>query len=160
VKGMPGCGLVGLLCSLGFCAALVAPALAQEGKLPSGDEIMAKSIEARGGQAAIDKLKTRISKGKIELSSGGVRNEGPAMLYEAAPNKRHLSVNLEVTGKIQSGSDGQVYWELSGPNGATVYKDEEKAQKQREGTFNALVHWKDLYQKAECVAKEQIDDHS
>jgi outer membrane lipoprotein-sorting protein len=145
---------------LAACAWSGVAARAQEEKLPSGEQLMEKSIEARGGQAAFDKLKTRVSKGKIELAGGGSTHEGTVTLYEAAPNKRYLAVELEVTGKIQSGSDGQVCWELSGPGGATVYEGEEKAQRQRESTFNALAHWKELYQKAECVGKEQIDDHS
>jgi hypothetical protein len=149
------------LVMLGACAWGVAPARAQapEEKLPSGESLMEKSIEARGGRAAFDKLKTRVSKGALTTAGGAGARHGTATLYEAAPNRRYLLVDLGDIAKIQGGSDGQVYWELTGP-GATVFEGEEKAQKQRENTFNALVHWKELYQKAECVGKEQIDDHS
>ncbi len=151
---------IAILLMLVACAWSGGAALAQEEKLPSGEEIMQKSIEARGGQAAFDKLKTRISKGKMETTGGAGERKGPATVYEAAPNKRYLLVDLEELAKIQGGSDGQVYWELSGPGGATIHEGVERAQKERENTFNALVHWKELYQKAECVGKEQIDDHS
>jgi hypothetical protein len=143
---------------LGAWAVAVAPA--QEAKLPSGEEVLEKSREARGGQAAFDKLKTRVSKGTIEIAGGAGRYAGTATLIEAAPNKRYLLVDVETIGKIQGGSDGHTCWELSGPGGATIYEGEEKAQKQRESTFNGLAHWKELYQKVECVGKETIDDHS
>ena len=146
-----------VLSALAACAGSGSFALAQEERLPSGEQIMDRSIEARGGRAEFDKLKTRISKGVMEVAGGAGPRKGPTTVWEAAPNKRYLLVNLEEIANIQGGSDGQVYWELSGPGGATVFEGEAKAQKQRENTFNALVHWKELYQKAECVGFEEID---
>jgi outer membrane lipoprotein-sorting protein len=137
------------------------PAQAQEEKLPAGNQIMEKSIEGRGGRAAFEKLKTRVSKGMIRLGGEGLpAGEGKATVYEAAPNKRYFLTELPTGGMVEAGSDGNVNWEILGPQSVKIYEGEEKAVKQRESTFNALLFWKEQYTKVECVGKEQVGEHS
>ena len=75
-------------------------------------------------------------------------------------------------GKVQSGTDGQVHWVLAptppatgpelegdaGTTGARVLKGEERAQSARASVFNMWLHWRELYNKAECVGREDVDD--
>jgi hypothetical protein len=137
------------------------PARGQDEKLPTGDKIMEKTIEGRGGREAFEKLKSRVSKGTIEVAGGGAPpRKGSMTRYEAAPNKRYFLVELPGDPKSETGSDGEVYWQLSGPQGGRIFDGPEKAQREREGTFNALLHWRELYDKVECVGKEQVDDRS
>jgi outer membrane lipoprotein-sorting protein len=134
-------------------------AWAQDEKLPAGEKIMEKSIEGRGGREAFEKIKSRVSKGTIEGVGGPGAQKGTVTVYEAAPNKRYFLVELPGGIRIEAGSDGDTYWEIAA-DGPKIFEGEEKAQKEREATFNALLHWKELYQKVECVGKEQVGDHS
>jgi hypothetical protein len=133
-------------------------AWAQDEKLPSGEKIMEKTIEGRGGREAFEKLKTRVLKGTIEVVGTGGPREGSRTRYEAAPNKRYSLVELAPDGKIESGTDGDVSWELSSSQGPRIVEGQEKAQRERDSTFNALLYWRELYEKVECVGKEQVDD--
>ena len=78
----------------------------------TADQIVAKYIEAIGGQAAIDKMKTRLVKGTFAGFNG------VAMPFEAdlsAPDKFHISVTSP-QGTQERGFDGQMGWE-KGPRG-------------------------------------------
>jgi hypothetical protein len=134
-------------------------ARAQADKLPSGERILEKSVEGQGGRAAFEKLRSRVSKGTIEMARSGVSVKGTIVLYEQAPDKRYLLAELPPAGRIEAGTDGEVHWELS-PTGATIQEGEEKAFKVREARFNAPLYWREYYEKVECVGKETVDDRS
>jgi hypothetical protein len=79
---------------------------------PTGDQILAKYIEALGGQAAIDKMKTLVMKGTYTGFNG------MALPYEvdlAAPDKFYINV-IAQQGTIERGFDGKAGWE-KGPRG-------------------------------------------
>lgn len=74
---------------------------------PTADQILAKYTEAIGGQAAIDKMKTRVMKGTYAGFNGA------ELVFEAdlaAPDKFYISVTTP-QGTSERGSDGKVAWE-------------------------------------------------
>ena len=79
---------------------------------PTSDQILAKYIEAVGGQAAIDKVKTLIMKGTFTGFNG------VALPYEvsiATPDKFYINVTTQ-QGTVERGFDGKAGWE-KGPRG-------------------------------------------
>ena len=79
---------------------------------PTPDQILAKYIEALGGQAAIDKMKTIVMKGTYTGFNG------VAIPYEvsmSAPDKFYISATTP-QGTIERGFDGKMGWE-KGPRG-------------------------------------------
>ena len=79
---------------------------------PTADQILAKYVEALGGQAAIDKMKTLVMKGTY------VGFNGTSLPYEvdmAAPDKFYINVTAQ-QGTIERGFDGKAGWE-KGPRG-------------------------------------------
>jgi hypothetical protein len=79
---------------------------------PTADQILAKYVEALGGQAAIDKMKTLVMKGSY------VGFNGASLPYEvdlAAPDKFYINVNAQ-QGTVERGFDGKAGWE-KGPRG-------------------------------------------
>ncbi len=79
---------------------------------PTADQILAKYVEALGGQAAIDKMKTLVMKGTY------VGFNGASLPYEvdlAAPDKFYINVNAQ-QGTVERGFDGKAGWE-KGPRG-------------------------------------------
>lgn len=136
-----------------------APALAQDTppKLPTAEKVLDKTIEAQGGKEAFEKIKSRVTKGTIEVTAGPQSLKGTIERYEATPDLRYTEVKLGPTSS-RTGSDGFVHWEIS-QSGAKVLEGDEKEAAIRRARFNALLYWRDLYDKVECVGKEKIDDH-
>ena len=79
---------------------------------PTADQIIAKYIDAIGGPAAIDKMKTRVMKGTFAGFNGV---EVPFEADLAAPDKFHIIVTTP-QGTQERGSNGKVTWE-KGPRG-------------------------------------------
>jgi hypothetical protein len=147
---------ISLLAAVGL-PGVVGRSWAQEEKLPKAEEVLDRAIEALGGKAALEKIHNRVSKGSFEMPAQGTK--GTVVSYEAAPNKSYTAIDLPGMGKVESGTDGEVYWELSPMVGARILEGEEKAFRVREGRFNAPLYWRELYKKAECVGTDTVDDH-
>jgi hypothetical protein len=79
---------------------------------PTGDQILAKYIEALGGQAAIDKMKTLVMKGTYAGFNG---TPVPYEVDLAAPDKFYINATSP-QGTIERGFDGKAAWE-KGPRG-------------------------------------------
>jgi hypothetical protein len=73
------------------------------------DEIIGKYINAIGGQANVDKIKSRTFKA---VASNGPGNPITLDIEQAPPNKFHMRTTLE-QGTFERGFDGQVGWEKS-----------------------------------------------
>jgi hypothetical protein len=81
---------------------------------PTADDILNKYVAAIGGQAAIDKLKTRTMKGTYAAANG---MSATFEVEQGAPDKFHLTFSLP-QGQRERGFDGAAGWE-KGPNGVT-----------------------------------------
>lgn len=163
-NGRPrGVGMLGIRCVAvvlgGVLLGRGAPALAQDTppKLPTAEKVLDKTIEAQGGKEAFEKIKSRVTKGTIEVTAGPQSLKGTIERYEAAPDLRYSEVKLGPT-TTRTGSDGYVHWEIN-QSGAKILEGDEKEAAIRRARFNALLYWRDLYDKVECVGKEKIDDH-
>jgi outer membrane lipoprotein-sorting protein len=147
--------------ALALCAGLSvtsvrAQSKASEEKLPPAEELMAKSIEAQGGAAAYEKLKTRVMKGTFEIVGQNVK--GPMVTYNQAPNKQYSVIDLENFGKVESGADGEVAWEVAPATGPRVLQGYERALSLREAALQAPIRWKDFYKKIETAGTDKVDD--
>ena len=77
--------------------------------LPSADEVFSKYIAAIGGQANIDKIKSRMVKGTVSQPNGGpITFES----VQAAADKFHILATVG-DGKVERGFNGTVGWEKS-----------------------------------------------
>ena len=74
---------------------------------PTADQILAKYTDAIGGQAAIDKMKTRVMKGTYAGFNGA---ELVFEAYLSAPDKFYISVTTP-QGTNERGFDGKIAWE-------------------------------------------------
>ena len=129
---------------------------AQEADLPTGEAIIEQYIEATGGKATRKSIHNRVTKGRFEIVGMGI--EAPVTTYAAAPDKSYFLMESPSMGKYESGFDGEVAWEINTMQGARIKKGEERALAVREGTFYAELHWRELYEKAECVGVESVND--
>ena len=138
---------------------------AQEGKpkgddrLPTGERIMDKTIDARGGKEAWEKLENRVSKGTIEVAAGPQKAKGKITTYSAAPNKFYQLRDLGQAGKVEVGTDGETYWDIIS-NKASIKEGDDRESRVASMDFYKEINWHDYFDKVECRGKETIDGRS
>lgn len=74
---------------------------------PTGDEILKKYVDAIGGQAAIDKITSRVMKGEVTTANG---NSGTYEVMQIGPDKGYESFATQ-RGNLERGFNGTVGWE-------------------------------------------------
>ena len=121
--------------------------------LPSADEIFSKYAAALGGQAAIDKLKSRTAKGTVTQANG---NAFQFELSQAAPDKFYLLVTTP-QGTIERGFNGQVGWEKTARGVREITGAELINFKAANGLFT-LLKLKEQYSKPPRVRKDKLGD--
>lgn len=77
--------------------------------------------------------------------------------YAAAPAKIYVAMESEGLGTMESGGNGEVYWERSMMTGPKIKQGEELAVARREAMFHGLLKWQELYSEAETVGIDSVD---
>src|ERR1044071_8465075 len=121
--------------------------------LPSADDIFSKYATAVGGQTAIDKLKSRTTKGTITQANG---NSFQFELSQAAPDKFYLLVTTP-QGTVERGFSGQVGWEKTVRGVREVTGTELINFKTTNGLFS-LLKLKEQYSKPPRLRKDKLGD--
>ncbi|MGH9720023.1 MAG: hypothetical protein ACRD8O_07405 [Bryobacteraceae bacterium] len=134
---------------------LALPAFPADEALPKADTILDRYIEVTGGRAAYEKIKSSIEIGSVEFIGKGLK--GMVTLFQAAPNRSYVSIELEGIGKMEVGSDGNTAWEKNAITGPRVKSGEERTAALRESDMHSLVMWRNHFKKAETSAVETID---
>jgi len=78
---------------------------------PTADDVLNKYVAAIGGQAAIDKLKTRVMKGTYTTGGNSMNLE----IDQSAPDKVHVTL-VSPQGQMERGYNGSAGWEKT-PHG-------------------------------------------
>jgi len=121
--------------------------------LPTADEIFSKYIAAIGGQANIDKIKSRNLKGSTAQANGTVTFD----IVQAAPDKFHITATTP-TGAFERGFNGSVGWE-KGPRGVRQLAPEEVAQLQNFGLLRH-IRLKEQFTSTRVRNGERIGDRA
>src|SRR5947207_2567771 len=124
------------------------------------EEILAKNLEARGGAAKIDAIRSLRLTGKIVF--GGGDNAIEAAL--AGVKKRPAMIRTEVTLQgltAVDAFDGKEAWSLSPFQGRRDAQkesaDEARALAQDADIEGPLVHWREKGHKVESLGTEDVD---
>jgi outer membrane lipoprotein-sorting protein len=123
--------------------------------LPKAETILDKYVEATGGKAAYEKHHSEVSKGTFEMTAMGIK--GAVTSYRAEPDKSYTEIDLTGLGKSREGSDGKVFWSLSSMMGPHVKEGPEKAQAALSASFNAELHWRDVFKDAKTIGTDTVD---
>ena len=124
------------------------------------DELMAKTIEAAGGEANWRKITSRITVGDVDLIHQGVK--GSTTIYAKMPNKSATETTMTALGKII----GKGFEFFDGTNGEEVYTfapvekySGKKLEDVRLGSdMLGLLNWKTNYKTAEIKGTEKVGD--
>lgn len=145
------------LLAMAFVAATASFAgAAQE---PTVDSILAKHLEATGGKAALEKLTSRIIKGKVEnaLLPGGIE----WTFFAKSPTKQLVVMEIPGLGTSEDGFDGETAWSKS-MAGVRVKAGEELAKVKRDSNFLRELNFKAIfpdltYKGAQAVGNDEAN---
>jgi CubicO group peptidase (beta-lactamase class C family) len=123
------------------------------------DELMAKVVEATGGEAALRKHKSMRVVADVDLLHQGVGGE--AVIYARAPNSYAQDVTLKALGK-QIGFFREFFDGAAGGEEGSFIPFDPKTGKQLDETRNAAdfyapLNWKTLYKTAEIKKLAKVD---
>ena len=123
------------------------------GGLPSGQKIIKKNTEATGGRRAHESVRNNKIDLTINIVAAGM--EIKATLYKERPNKDYTTADLGAMGKLKSGSDGKIAWEINPLTGTRLLEGEQLASKLLENSFDGPDAWKKIYKS---VTNEGVED--
>ncbi len=128
---------------------------APQADLPKAEAIIERHVEATGGRAAYEKLRSRVA--TAEISMPAMNLKGTVKSYQAPPNRVLTITEIPEVGPTREGCNGEVAWEINAMMGARVKEGAERAFALREATFNSELHWRKLYRKVETVGTDEVD---
>ena len=123
------------------------------GSLPSVDDVLAKYLDAIGGAARIDAVKSRVVKGTVDVV--GVSRGGKFETYTQAPNKIASLTEAHPMGSLRDGFNGQTGWSRTAA-GLRILKKDEVAAMQRTGDFYGQLKLKAAYAKITLAGTSKI----
>ncbi|XVJ57839.1 MAG: hypothetical protein HEQ23_04950 [Tepidisphaera sp.] len=125
-------------------------------KLPSGKDVLAKYVEATGGRAAYEKIKTRVSEGSFEMKPMGVM--GTMKLVQQAPAMMSLTLDIESIGAIVQGNNGTHAWMSNPIQGTRLLDGDELEESNRQAQLAAELNPDIVYKSVECVGVEKVGE--
>jgi len=121
--------------------------------LPPADQLLDKYLAAIGGEAALQKVTSRIEKGKITANA----QQLPIEVYAKAPDKR-ISIMHMPNGESITAFDGKQGW-LSNAGHSHMMSAAENDAARIDSDLYFAAHVKTLYKKFTVVPGEKIDGH-
>jgi photosynthetic reaction center cytochrome c subunit len=137
-------------------------------QLPAAEQVFEKYAQALGGQAAIDRIKTRATKVTLlrpKLINSGTPNAAilnraeswTIETFQKAPNK-YLAEITTPDGTIYQGFNGAVGWTKT-PRGQREMTAAELSRVKQQADLYTDLKLKDRYLKATVIAKEKLGEH-
>jgi zinc protease len=129
---------------------------ADSGAMPSTDQILDKYVQALGGKAAMEKITSSASKGTFEIAAFGAT--GSAEIWEKAPNKTALKLDIPGFGLVLEGFNGTVAWAQDPQSGLREKSGAELAATKIDADFYKPLRLKQLYPKITMKGKEKVGE--
>jgi hypothetical protein len=120
--------------------------------LPTPAALIARYVDALGGEAAIKKHQSSTRKGKMAIAAMGM--EGQTVIKAAAPDK--MVTNIETgMGAMNQGYNGTVGWSDNPMTGAQVLSGDQLETMKVQADFYAPLNYAKHYKSMETVGEEQ-----
>lgn len=146
-------GLVAAALALGVTGLVSRAAVAADAPTPK--EIVAKYIEATGGEAKWKALKSRSAKGSLNVVAMGMT--GSLTQYVQGENAKMIMA-LDGFGEFLNGmKDGKV-WSSNMMQGDTLVEGAEAEAAKQQFDLQQWLHWEKYYPTAETVGEEAVGD--
>jgi photosynthetic reaction center cytochrome c subunit len=119
--------------------------------VPTADQILDKYIQALGGKAAIEKVKTQVRKGTY---TAHLLPESPIEIYQAAPNKYYSTLKTP-KGVVTQGFNGTAGW-VADDKQAREVGAARLAEWKSADDFNHKLNLKARYSRMAVGGKEKV----
>jgi hypothetical protein len=129
--------LASTLVTLALLPSLARAQVPAAGSLPTAQALVARSVEALGGRAAIERLPARWESNSIEISAQGLRI---AMQMFVSGNKIVTLSEMPGLGTIRSGFDGEVGWMINPALGPQLLDGNQLQQARQSADPLAVLH--------------------
>ncbi len=122
---------------------------------PSVDAIAARYVKEMGGKAALEKVKSRALKIRVESDALGA---GEGEIYAKAPNKQTSRIKFADTEAIIDGFDGKVAWAKTPWEGIREKAGDELAKVKRDAEFHRELTLTKVYPDLALKGTEKIGE--
>jgi len=126
------------------------------GASPTVDQVLDKYVQALGGKAALEKITSTASKGTFDIAAFGA--SGSAEIWEKAPNKTALKLDIPGFGLVLEGFNGTVAWAQDPQSGLREKAGAELAATKIDADFYKPLRLKQLYPKITLKGKEKVSE--
>lgn len=110
---------------------------------PQAEAVMERYIKALGGREALQGLKSRVSVGTCAYPFQGL--SGKVVIYEEAPYKQSIQMEVPNLGVIKMVFDGKRGWTQSSLMGFHEFGGSELSYMRREFDFHKVTKYRELY---------------
>jgi len=125
--------------------------------LPTIDEVVDRYTRAIGGAVAIEKLASRVARGKLITTNRMTPPLTVALeVYQQAPNKR-LVITRDSRGTSTEGFNGAIGW-VSDSRGLRVSESEDLAQQKRDAELFKTINLRQSYPRMVVLSREKVAD--
>ncbi|MBX3746491.1 MAG: hypothetical protein KF833_14380 [Verrucomicrobiae bacterium] len=114
---------------------------------PTAGQVIERYIEAAGGRDALERLRSRVMRGQIEVTALGAT--GAFEIRSKAPDRQVSKIEFPVFGTLREGYDGTVAWAVVPLQGLRVKEKEELARVQRSTGFPRELSLGKAYRRLE-----------
>jgi carboxyl-terminal processing protease len=114
---------------------------------PEAERVMERHIQAVGGREALARLKTRVSRGTSTLPMQSM--SGRVVIYEQAPDRRSMEINVQHMGVVQFAYDGARGWMQHPLIGFLEYTELFLPAIRRDADFHKVVNYREQYVRME-----------
>jgi hypothetical protein len=125
--------------------------------LPNARTIIDHFVTAMGGETAFGRVMSVHATGRMEILQQGM--SGTADLLTARPNKSLLVVEMAGIGRIETGYDGKVGWNIDPQSGPRLATGDELTQMTEESWFDAPLRPNDHVREMATIEKTDFDTH-
>lgn len=122
---------------------------------PGAEAVLERAAAAQGDPAALARLRNRLLTGRMEIPAFGLT--APLTVYKARPNLSYGLIESEQLGRLESGTDGETWWENSTMQGPRVKQGSELAASRRDDDFDGLLNWRRWFAAWDCVGAAEVE---
>ncbi|MEN3335962.1 MAG: eukaryotic-like serine/threonine-protein kinase, partial [Blastocatellia bacterium] len=119
------------------------------------DKILARYVQALGGEEALKAVSSRVATGSFEVPSAGV--SGTAEVYQKAPNKNLFIIRILGLATTRRGYNGSTGWEVDNEGNVKRLTGSELAAMKRGSGFYRELNLRNDYSNLTLSGKEKVD---
>lgn len=119
------------------------------------DAVMERYVVATGGRAAYERIQNRVSKFRMEIVGQGIVLKGESI--NARPNRIYTVMQSDLTGKLESGSDGETVWSNSATTGPQRLEGAQRSDMLLRARLDRYTEWRAHYPSARLAGEAEAD---